>query len=133
MTKRSVALIGIGLVSLSLLSAGMIALAETIVRDESPVPARVLNAKGQEIGVLVNGQLRPNPASLPSLKLTPCSPAIDRGPVWAFCRDGFYFGNVFEYRKYAAAKRGLGHYTGPVIIVVNGQQNQSFLKDGWLR
>ncbi len=111
----------------------MIALAETTVRDESPVPARVLNAKGQEIGVLVNGQLRPNPVSLPSVKLTPCSPAIDRGPVWAFCRDGFYFGNVFEYRKYAAAKRGLGHYTGPIIIVVNGQQNQSFLKDGWLR
>jgi hypothetical protein len=133
MTKRSVGLIGISLVSLSLLSAGMIALAETTVRDESPVPARVLNAKGQEIGVLVNGQLQPNPVSLPSLKLTPCSPAIDRGPAWAFCRDGFYFGNVFEYRKYAAAKRTLGRYTGPAIIVVNGQQNQSFLKDGWLR
>ena len=55
MTKRSVGLIGISLVSLSLLSAGMIALAETTVSDESPVPARVLNAKGQEIGVLVNG------------------------------------------------------------------------------
>jgi len=133
MTKRSVGLIGISLVSLSLLSAGMIALAETTVRDESPVPARVLNAKGQEIGVLVNGQLRPNPASLPSLKLTPCSPAIDRGPVWAFCRDGLYFGNVFEYRKYAAAKRTLSHYTGPVVIVVNGEQNQSFLKNGWLK
>lgn len=133
MTKRSVTLIGIGLVSLSLLSAGVIALAETIVRDESPMPARVLNARGQEIGVLVNGQLHPNPASLPSLKLTPCSPAIDRGPAWAFCRDGFYFGNVFEYRRYAAAKRALGHYTGPVIIVVNGQQNQSFLKGGWLK
>ncbi len=132
MTKRSVTLIGIGLISLSLLSAEMIVLAETIVRDESPVP-RVLSAKGQEIGGLVNGQLRPNPASLPSLKITPCSPAIDRGPAWAFCRDGFYFGNVFEYRKYAAAKRTLGHYTGPVIIVVNGQQNQSFLKDGWLK
>jgi hypothetical protein len=133
MTKRSIALIGIGLVSASLLSVGMIALAETVVRDESPMPARVLSAKGQEIGVLVNGQLRPNPASLSSLKLTPCAPAIDRGPAWAFCRDGFYFGNVFEYRKYAAAKRALGHYTGPVIIVVNGQQNQSFLKDGWLK
>ena len=133
MTKRSVALIGIGLVSLTLLSAGMIALAETIVRDESPSPARVLNVKGEEIGVLENGQLRPNPASLPSVRLTPCSPAIERGPAWAFCRDGFYFGNVFEYRKYAAAKRTLGHYTGPVIIVVNGQQNQSFLKDGWLK
>ena len=133
MTKRSVGLIGISLVSLSLLSAGMIALAETTVRDESPVPARVLNAKGREIGVLVNGQLRPNPTSLPSLKLTPCSPAIERGPVWAFCRDGFYFGNVFEYRKYAAAKRTLSHYTGPVVIVVNGEQNQSFLKDGWLK
>ena len=133
MTKRSVALIGIGLVSLTLLSAGMIALAETIARDESPSPARVFNVKGQEIGVLENGQLRPNPASLPSVRLTPCSPAIERGPAWAFCRDGFYFGNVFEYRKYAAAKRTLGHYTGPVIIVVNGQQNQSFLKDGWLK
>ncbi len=133
MTKRSVALIGIGLVGLTLLSAGMIALAETTVSDESPSPARVLNAKGEEIGVLVNGQLHPNRASLPSLKLTPCSPAIDRGPAWAFCRDGFYFGNVFEYRKYAAAKRAVGHYTGPVIIVVNGQQNQSFLKDGWLK
>ena len=133
MTKRSVALIGIGLVSLTLLSAGMIALAETIARDESPSPARVFDVKGQEIGVLENGQLRPNPASLPSVRLTPCSPAIERGPAWAFCRDGFYFGNVFEYRKYAAAKRTLGHYTGPVIIVVNGQQNQSFLKDGWLK
>jgi len=133
MTKRSVAVIGIGLVSLSLLSAGMIALAETTVRDESPVPARVLNARGQEIGVLVNGQLRPNPTSLPSPKLTPCSPAIERGPVWAFCRDGLYFGNVFEYRKYAAAKRTLSHYTGPVVIVVNGEQNQSFLKNGWLK
>lgn len=131
MTKRSVALIGVGLVSLSLLSAGMIAVADTTVRDEST--ARVLNAKGREIGVLVNGQLRPNPTALDSLKLVACAPAIDHAPVWAFCRDGFYFGNVFEYRKYAAAKRALARYTGPVLIVMNGQQNQSFLKDGWLR
>ena len=133
MTKRNVALIGFGLVALSLFSAGMIAIADTTIGDESPFTAKVLNSRGREIGVLVNGQLRPNPGAVESLKLTPCSPAIDRGPVWAFCRDGFYFGNVFEYRKYAAAKRALGHYTGPIIIVVNGHQNQSFLKDGWLR
>ena len=133
MTKRSVTLIGVGLVSFSLISAGVIALAATTVRDESPSPAKVLNIKGQEIGILVNGQLRPNPGALQSVKLVPCAPAIDRGPIWAFCRDGFYFGNAFEYRKYAAAKRALGHYTGPVIILVNGQQNQSYLRDGWLR
>lgn len=131
MTKRSVALIGVGLVLLSLLSAGVIAMADTTVQEDSQ--ARVLNAKGREIGVLVNGQLRPNPAALETLKLVPCSPALDRGPIWAFCREGFYFGNVFEYRKYAAAKRALGQYTGPVIIVVNGQRNQSFLKAGWLQ
>lgn len=27
------------------------------------------------------------------------SHAIDNGPVWPFCRDGFYFGNIFEYRE----------------------------------
>ncbi len=133
MTKRNVALMGVGLIALSLFSAGMIAIADTPIRDESPFTAKVLNAKGREIGVLVNGQLRPNPGAVESIKLTPCSPAIDLGPVWAFCRDGFYFSNIFEYRKYAAVKRALGHYTGPVVIVVNGQQNHSFLKDGWLR
>lgn len=123
--------IGVALVVLGLVSVGMAALVAPSHGLEGA--ARVLDPKGQEIGVMVNGQFRPHPGAVQSVMLVPCSPAIDHGPIWAFCRDGFYFSNVFAYRKYVSAKRSLAHYTGPVVIEVSGRQNQSFLKDGWLQ
>ena len=132
MTKGSLKGIGVALVVVGLLSGAVIALSETANGDGS-MSARVLNPRGQEIGVMVNGQFRPHPTAVDSLNLVPCSPAVDNAPIWAFCRDGFYFSNIFQYRKYMSAKRALARYTGPVVVEVGGQQNQSFLQDGWLR
>lgn len=95
--------------------------------------ARVLNTEGRAIGFMVNGQLRPHPSAVQSVDLVQCWPAIEHGPIWAFCRDGFHFSNIFEYRKYMAAKRALAAYTGPVVIEVAGRKSQSYLEDGWLR
>ena len=136
MTKGSLKGIAVVLVVvlmvLGLLSGGVMALWETADGDGS-MSARVLNPKGQEIGVMVNGQFRPNPTAVDSPNLVPCVPAIDNAPIWAFCKDGLYFSHIVQYRKYKSAKRALARYTGPVVIEVGGQKNQSFLQDGWLR
>lgn len=100
--------------------------------DDLAVTAQVFNPAGRQIGVMVNGRFRPHAGAVQMSELLACSPAIERGPVWAFCRDGYYFSNVFTYRKFMAAKRALAHYTGPVIIQVGGRQSQSYLDDGWL-
>lgn len=101
--------------------------------DRRTVSVRVFRPDGRELGVLVDGRLRPNPMALESVDLVPCSPAIERGPIWAFCRDGFYFTNIFQFRKYLAAKRTLARYTGPVVLLMAGTKNPSYLEEGSLR
>ena len=132
MARGSLKQMGVLLVVLGLLSGVVMAQWETAEGDGT-MSARVLNPNGREIGVMVNGQFRPSPTAVDSVSLVPCVPAIENAPIWAFCRDGFYFSNVFQYRQYKSAKRALARYTGPVIVELGGQQNQSFLKDGWLK
>jgi hypothetical protein len=132
MAKGSLKGIGVLVVVLGLLSGGVMAFWETADGDGT-MSAKVLNPNGKEIGVMVNGQFRPSPTAVDSLSLVPCVPTIDNAPIWGFCKDGFYFSHIFQYRQYKSAKRALARYTGPVVIEVGGQQNQSFLQDGWLR